>query len=99
VTACVMFGLARLKRTTASELASEPLHAEAAMTFLDGCLSTSVLAALALNATLHWWWTDPLAALSVAAVAAYEGIQHWRASAPHALEEPLTDSSPRTSTG
>ena len=88
VTACVMFGLARLKRTTARALGSEPLHAEAAMTFLDGCLSTSVLAALALNASFGWWWTDPIAALLVAAVAINEGIGHWRESAPHALEAP-----------
>ncbi len=86
VTACVMFGLARLKRATAKVLGSEPLHAEAAMTFLDGCLSTSVLAALALNASLGWWWTDPIAALLVAAAAINEGIRHWRESAPHALE-------------
>jgi divalent metal cation (Fe/Co/Zn/Cd) transporter len=86
VTACVMFGLAGLKRTTARALGSEPLQAEAGMTFLDGCLSTSVLAALALNASLGWWWTDPIAALLVAAAAANEGIGHWRESAPHAVE-------------
>ena len=43
VTAFVMFGLARLKRKTATELVSEPLHAEAGMTFLDGCLSIGIL--------------------------------------------------------
>jgi divalent metal cation (Fe/Co/Zn/Cd) transporter len=88
VTACVMFGLARLKRTTAKALGSEPLHAEAAMTFLDGCLSTSVLAALALNATLGWWWTDPIAALVVAGAALNEGIRHWRESRPHLEQAP-----------
>jgi divalent metal cation (Fe/Co/Zn/Cd) transporter len=90
VTACVMFGLARLKRTTARELGSEPLQAEAAMTFLDGCLSSSVLAALVLNASLGWWWTDPIAALLVAGAALNEGIGHWRESAPHALGGPDT---------
>ena len=84
VTACVMFGLARLKRTTARALGSEPLQAEAAMTFLDGCLSSSVLAALVLNTSLGWWWTDPIAALLIAAAALNEGIRHWRESAPHA---------------
>src|SRR5438067_9150247 len=52
VTAFVMFGLAHLKRTTATELASEPLHAEAGMTFLDGSLSIGILTALVLNALL-----------------------------------------------
>ena len=33
-----------------TELGSEPLQAEAAMTFLDGCLSTGILTALVLNA-------------------------------------------------
>jgi divalent metal cation (Fe/Co/Zn/Cd) transporter len=88
LTACVMFGLARLKRTTARGLGSEPLHAEAGMTYLDGCLSASVLAALALNASLGWWWADPLAALLVAAAAIHEGVGHWRESAPHAVDAP-----------
>ena len=83
VTACVMFGLARLKRVTADALDSEPLRAEAGMTFLDGCLSTGILAALVLNASLGWWWTDPAAALLVAGFAINEGIAHWRESAPH----------------
>ena len=61
----------------ATGVGSEPLHAGAAMTFLDGCLSTSVLAALVLNAWLGWWWTDPAAALLVAAAAANEGVRHW----------------------
>ena len=88
VTACVMFGLAILKRTTARSLRSEPLHAEAAMTFLDGWLSTGVLTALVLNATLDWWWADPIAALLVAAVAITEGIGHWRDAAPHDEADP-----------
>jgi divalent metal cation (Fe/Co/Zn/Cd) transporter len=83
VTAVVMFVLARLKRTTASGLASETLRAEAAMTFLDGCLSTGILVALVLNALLGWWWTDAAAALVVAGFAVSEGVEHWRASAAH----------------
>lgn len=83
ITAIVMFGLARLKRTTASELGSETLRAEAAMTFLDGCLSTGILTALVLNAQLGWWWTDATAALVVAGFAVNEGVEHWRTSAPH----------------
>jgi divalent metal cation (Fe/Co/Zn/Cd) transporter len=83
LTAFAMFGLARLKRVTADELGSETLQAEAAMTFLDGCLSTSVLVALVLNAWLSWWWTDAAAALLVAGFALKEGFDHWRESAPH----------------
>ncbi len=87
VTALVMFGLARLKRDTADEMANEPLRAEAAMTFLDGCLSTGILAALLLNAAAGWWWTDGAAALLVAGFAVKEGVEHWRESRPHEGED------------
>jgi divalent metal cation (Fe/Co/Zn/Cd) transporter len=83
LTALIMFGLARLKRLTADDLGSEPLLAEAGMTFLDGCLSTSILTALWLNAWLGWWWTDTVAALLVAGFAIRDGVSHWRGSAPH----------------
>jgi divalent metal cation (Fe/Co/Zn/Cd) transporter len=86
VTALAMFGLARLKHTTAAKLGSEPLGAEAAMTFLDGCLSMGILAALVLNGWLGWWWADAAAALLVAGFAISEGRGHWHESAPH--EEP-----------
>lgn len=83
VTACVMFGLSMLKRRTGQQIPSETLLAEAAMTFLDGCLATSVLVALVLNDVLAWWWTDGIAALIVAGFAVSEGVRHWRESAPH----------------
>jgi divalent metal cation (Fe/Co/Zn/Cd) transporter len=83
VTAAAMFSLSVLKRRTAAAMASETLAAEAAMTFLDGCLSTSILVALVSNAALGWWWTDALAALVVAGFALSEGVRHWRESAPH----------------
>jgi divalent metal cation (Fe/Co/Zn/Cd) transporter len=98
VTAVAMFGLARLKRVTADEMGSETVQAEAAMTFLDGCLSSGILAALVLNAWLGWWWTDGVAALLVAGYAISAGIEHWRDSAPHeeASEDPDQQGSSRT---
>jgi len=92
VTALIMFGLARLKRVTGDDLGSEPLQAEAGMTFLDGCLSLSILTALVLNAWLGWWWTDAVATFLVAGFAMNEGINHWRESAPH--DEELDDPQP-----
>ena len=68
-------------------MGSETLLAESAMTFLDGCLSTSILTALVLNTTLQWWWADAIAALVVAGFAASEGARHWRESAPHQTVE------------
>lgn len=78
VTAIVMFGLAILKRRTAVDLASEPLMSEATVTFLDGVLSTSTLAGLALNAYMGWWWADPVAGLLVAMAAANEARETWQ---------------------
>jgi divalent metal cation (Fe/Co/Zn/Cd) transporter len=72
VTAIVMFTLAAAKRRTARPLGSEPLEAEASMTFLDGCLCLGILAALAVNVAFGWWWADGLAALAVAGLAARE---------------------------
>lgn len=78
VTAVVMFGLARWKRRVGTGLDSDPFRAEAAMTFLDGCLATGILTALALNLVLGWWWADPVAALLVGAAAAREARESWR---------------------
>jgi divalent metal cation (Fe/Co/Zn/Cd) transporter len=89
LTACVMFGLSLLKRTTGRGIPSETLLAESAMTFLDGCLASSVLLALVLNDVFGWWWTDAMAALVVAGFAAIEGFRHWRESAPHVGFEEL----------
>ena len=77
LTAFVMFGLAVLKRRTATQLRSEPLNSEATVTFLDGVLSVTTLAGLALNATLGWWWADPAAAILVALAAVNEGREIW----------------------
>lgn len=77
VTAVVMFGLAIMKRSTARKLDSEPLHSEATVTFLDGVLSTTTLAGLALNAYAGWWWADPLAGLLVGVAALNEARETW----------------------
>lgn len=77
VTAIVMFGLAIAKRRTATALGSEPLHSEATVTFLDGVLSVSTLAGLALNAFAGIWWADPLAAGLVALAALNEAREAW----------------------
>jgi divalent metal cation (Fe/Co/Zn/Cd) transporter len=77
ITAVMMFTLARLKRTTARAAASGPLAAEASMTFLDGCLATGILMALALNTTFGLWWADPAAAALVALFCVREAIDSW----------------------
>jgi divalent metal cation (Fe/Co/Zn/Cd) transporter len=60
-TAVAMFLLAFGKARTGAALDNVVLRAEGRVTFVDGILATSVLAGLALNAALNWWWADPLA--------------------------------------
>jgi divalent metal cation (Fe/Co/Zn/Cd) transporter len=74
--AAVMFALAIAKRRTAARLDSAPLRSEAALTFLDGILSTLTLTGLALNAALGWWWADPAAALVVAVASLKEAREN-----------------------
>ena len=75
LTAAVMFTLAGIKRRTARAMDSGPLEAEAAMTFLDGCLCIGILTALGMNIFLGWWWADAAAALGIGVFAAKEGLE------------------------
>jgi divalent metal cation (Fe/Co/Zn/Cd) transporter len=74
-----MPALARAKRRLAPVLGSRAQEREASQTRLCAVLSAVVLGGLVLNAALGWWWADPVAALVVAALAAVEGTQSWRA--------------------
>jgi divalent metal cation (Fe/Co/Zn/Cd) transporter len=76
-TALVMLSLAVMKQRAGRGLGSEPLQAEARITYLDAALASSVLLSLVLNAALDWWWADPAAALGVAFIAFREGREHW----------------------
>jgi divalent metal cation (Fe/Co/Zn/Cd) transporter len=87
VTAAVMFGLAIRKRMLARAARSGPLGAEANVTFLDGCLATSILLALVLNAAWGFWWADPMAALLVALFCFREAALNWSASRSSTPEE------------
>jgi divalent metal cation (Fe/Co/Zn/Cd) transporter len=74
----VMPVLARLKRRIASRLGSGALEAEARQTRLCACLSAILLAGLGLNAGLGWWWADPVAALGMVPLIAWEGLEAVR---------------------
>lgn len=75
----VMPLLARAKRRLAPVIGSRAVEAEAAQTNLCALLSAVVLAGLAANAWLGWWWADPVAGLAVAGIALVEGARTWRA--------------------
>jgi len=74
----VMPTLAHFKRRIASKLTSGALEAEARQTEICAWLSAVLLAGLGLNAWLGWWWADPVAALGMTPLIAWEGWQAVR---------------------
>jgi divalent metal cation (Fe/Co/Zn/Cd) transporter len=78
VSLIVMPTLAWGKRRTGQQLNSATLIADSAETFLCAWLSAILLVGLVLNATVGWWWADPIAALGIAALAIREGLEAWR---------------------
>ncbi len=74
----VMPLLARAKRLVALAMGSGALAAEARQTSLCAYLSAILLTGLALNATLGWWWADPIAALAMVPIIAKEGLEALR---------------------
>ena len=71
-----LLGWAKLR--TARQLDSRALRADAFETVTCAWLSVTTLAGLVLNATLGWWWTDPLAALVMVPLLVREGLEAWR---------------------
>lgn len=74
----VMPFLSVWQRRTGRELGSAAVEGDGTQTLLCTYLSAVLLVGLVLNATLGWFWADPLAALVIAAVAAREGWQNWQ---------------------
>ena len=52
--------------------------ADSTQTLLCTYLSGVLLLGLVLNATLGWWWADPVVGLAIAGVAVNEGREAWR---------------------
>ena len=72
LTAVAMFALAAGKARTGRALGNPVLSTEGRVTMIDGILATAVLAGLALNAALGWWWADPAAGYVLVYYAARE---------------------------
>lgn len=77
VSIIVMPTLGFAKKRLAEKMGSAVLRADAAETFLCSWLSVILLAGLVLNATVGWWWADPVAALGIAWLALREGREAW----------------------
>lgn len=72
-----MLALAWGWRDTGRRLGNAVLTTEARVRLMDGLLSASVLVGLVLNATLGWWWADPLAGLVIVYYGIREGMAAW----------------------
>lgn len=78
VSLIVMPFLARAKRRVAALMGSAALAAESQQTMVCTYLSAILLGGLLLNATVGWWWADPLAALGMVPLIAHEGVEALR---------------------
>jgi divalent metal cation (Fe/Co/Zn/Cd) transporter len=70
--------LARAKARVGGELHSSATVSEGRQNLLCAYLSAGLLVGLGANALLGWWWADPITALAIAGIAAYEGREAWR---------------------
>lgn len=74
----------------AGTIAWNVIEADANETLLCAWLSAALLAGLALNADVGWWWADPVAALAIAALAVKEGREAWAATAATTADAGIT---------
>jgi divalent metal cation (Fe/Co/Zn/Cd) transporter len=81
VSLVVMPILSRGKKKVSEQLGSSAMKADARQTDFCVYLSAILLAGLILNATLRWWWADPIAALIMVPIIAKEGWEGLRAKA------------------
>jgi divalent metal cation (Fe/Co/Zn/Cd) transporter len=81
-----LLGLA--KRRTGQRLDNPTLIADSAETLLCAYLSAILLAGLVLNATVGWWWADPIAAIGIAVLAVREGREAWEGEEAEEQEGP-----------
>jgi divalent metal cation (Fe/Co/Zn/Cd) transporter len=66
--------LARAKKEVATKLGSRALETDSKQALFCSYLCFILLFGLVLNATLHWWWADSVAALIMVPMMAREGI-------------------------
>lgn len=86
VSLVVMPLLSRAKRRVGSELGSRAMEADAKQTDFCAYLSAILLIGLVLNATVNWWWADPVAALIMVPIIAKEATESLKGEAccgPH----------------
>jgi hypothetical protein len=83
VSLIVMPVLGVMKGRVGRAMDSPTLVADSTEMLLCSYLSAILLAGLVLNATVGWWWADPLAAIGIAALAVREGLEAWTGERDH----------------
>jgi divalent metal cation (Fe/Co/Zn/Cd) transporter len=78
LTLAAMLALAFGKNRIGTKLGNAVLETEARVTLVDAYLAASVLLSLVLNATMGWWWADPIAALVIVFYGFKEGRHAWK---------------------
>jgi divalent metal cation (Fe/Co/Zn/Cd) transporter len=86
----VMPLLGRAKQGVGQQLGSAATAGEGAQNLLCAYMAAGVLAGLAANTALGWWWLDPTIALGIAALAVREGREAW-AGEGCCISAPLAD--------
>jgi divalent metal cation (Fe/Co/Zn/Cd) transporter len=66
--------LAYAKYTLAIKIGSRALRADSLLTASGVALSAVALVALLLHRAYGWWWVDPVGALVIAAILAWQGV-------------------------
>ncbi len=77
----VMPLLARAKRRVAAGIGSSAMNADSRQADFCTYLSVILLGGLLLNASLGWWWADPVAGLVMVPIIAKEGVDGIRGRA------------------
>ena len=78
LTFLIMLALAGGKTRAGRQLGNQVLQTEARVTLVDAYLAGCVLVGLTLNATLGWWWSDPVASLVIVFYGMKEGLHAWK---------------------
>jgi divalent metal cation (Fe/Co/Zn/Cd) transporter len=69
--------LARAKGRVARQLGSAATAGDAAQSGLCAISAAAVLVSILANASVGWWWLDPIAGLGIAVLALREGREAW----------------------
>lgn len=83
--------LSKQKREVAMALKSRALQAHATQAALCGWLAFFLLAGMALDIALGWWWADAVAALCMVPIIVREGLEGVRGHAPCGCEPDMEE--------